>query len=40
MYIDRLWMADTETKLKIKPDTVRTHKHNAINKIRNAMGEH
>ena len=40
LYIDRLSIADTATKLKIKPDTVSTHKHNAINKIRNAMGEH
>ena len=39
LYIDRLSIADTATKLKIKPDTVSTHKHNAINKIRNAMGE-
>lgn len=40
LYIDRLSIADTATKLKIKPDTVSTHKHNAINKIRKAMGEH
>lgn len=38
LYIDRLSIADTATKLKIKPDTVSTHKHNAINKIRKAMG--
>ena len=31
LYIDRLSIADTATKLKIKPDTVSTHKHNAIN---------
>ena len=29
LYIDRLSIADTATKLKIKPDTVSTHKHNA-----------
>lgn len=40
LYIDRLSIADTATKLKIKTDTVSTHKHNAINKIRKAMGEH
>lgn len=28
LYIDRLSIADTATKLKIKPDTVSTHKHN------------
>lgn len=28
LYIDRLSIVDTATKLKIKPDTVSTHKHN------------
>ncbi len=40
LYIERLSVTDTAAKLKIKPDTVSTHKHNAINKIRKAMGEH
>ena len=40
LYIDRLSISDTAAKLKIKPDTVSTHKHNAINKIRKEMEEH
>lgn len=40
LYIDRLSIGDTAVKLKIKPDTVSTHKHNAINKIRKEMEEH
>ena len=36
LYIDRLSIADTATKLKIKPDTVSTHKHNARRKTRGA----
>lgn len=40
LYIDRLSIGDTAVKLKIKPDTVSTHKHNAINKIRKEMEKH
>lgn len=40
LYIERLSVTDTAAKLKIKPDTVSTHKHNAINKIRKEMEEH